>query len=473
MNHHQHRRFTAEIPSYLQKSNDVGERKAYERREQSFGYNGPNGQRNLTRDSLESGNFGDSGYVTKHSNYYKTNETNNPAQNSLYENGSAEVTERRTVERREKTFSYDGAPQKQFQPKYILGTNSSTMNRLKGIEHSGGANEDTPDGRSQTMPRRRFYFGDNEGSLVGKGEKRNSPVKELRFGTDDINVSISNSYNNNSAAETRKGSLNRSMSFTPRSLSRERPSFSSSNLTQQHKLNHTYKSNPQLLDSPDLLSPKLITNMSRSVRDVHKVSSQNDRFNFSSNRQDSQNISRSKKTFLESVKKNSTDLYEPVLRGSKASSPARSMTPTNAYAPLRNSLSENRNLVPRPSLNSPRAFGGANSPLSDDYQETYRMSASTPDQDESKPRITTDTTSRFSRRTIRGVDGQPAGKVESSETTTRTKSRYKESEVMYPNGRRIGSPGYQTDFQPQLTSAGSVIIPVRDTNNNKNVHYAK
>ncbi|CAG7837725.1 unnamed protein product [Allacma fusca] len=487
MNHP--RKYTTDFPAALMdKNNDIGERKGYERREQSFGYTGPMG-RPLTREELESGNIGDSSYVTKHSDYYKTNETNNPAQTILYENGDAEVTQRKTVERRQKTFNYDGPSQKQFQPKYVLGAPTSMMSRLKGIEYTGPIEDPADNSRSQTLPRRRFYFGDDEGSLINKSiERRNETHetrrgKELRFGTDDINVSISNSYNQHNQTvnnETRRGSLNRSLSFTPRSLGREKPSYPSSQpITQENKLHQNYKSNPHLVDSPDLLSPRLITNMSRSTRDVHNVTSANystDRIdNHYGTRQETyqntNNVSRSKRTFLDNVRKNSPDLYDPVLRGSKASSPARSMTPTNSYgSPVRTFGNETR-LVSRPQ-NSPRALGGANSPMSDDYSETYRMSSSTPEQDYNKPRISTDTTSKFSRRTLRGVDGQPAGKVESSETTTRTKSRYKESEVMYPNGRRVGSPAnFKTEFQPQLTSGGSVIIPVRDTNNNKNSHY--
>jgi hypothetical protein len=290
---------------------------------------------------------------------------------------------------------------------------------------------------------------------------------------DDINVSISNKYNsaNNGISNSKSSGLSRSMSFTPRSLTRDKaPVFvHSPTLAQIPKSNYVYKSNPHLVDSPDLLSPRLISLMSRSVRDVNSLSSnnyannkiENDSQNVYSNRRDTTNVSRSKRTFLENVKKNSSDLYESGLNRTKASSPSRSMTPTSYSPTSRNE----RNVVSR-SLNSPRPFGGASSPLSDDYQETYRMTNSTPDSDITKPRISTDTTSKFSRKTLRGPDGSPTGKVQSSETTTRTKSRFKESEVMYPKGRE-GSPG---SFRPQLTSGGSVIIPVRE--NNKGVHYA-
>jgi hypothetical protein len=458
----------------LQKTGDVGERKGYERREQSFGYDGPLSTDAINRDSMESGKFG-SGYVTKQSNYYKTDETDNPTQNSMYENGEAEVEQRKTVERRERVFTYDGPTQKQFHPKYIVGTPASTMGRLKGIEHTGAVIENHTD-RSQTLPRRRFYFGDDQGSLLGlEGKKPSSSSgggKAIRFGADDINVSISNNYQNSN--ESRRGaSLSRSMSFTPRSLGgKEKPQFTSSRLTQAQKHAPVYTSNPQLLDSPDLLAPKLLQSMSKSVRDINSMDRQrSESFQQQNSYTNRQHESKSKRTFLDNLKKNSPDLYEPstaMNRGSKASSPARSMTPTNAYSPLRTS-DNHRALASRNSLNSPRGFGGASSPLSDDYNETYVMSSATPDQEEGKPRISTDTTSRFSRRTLRGTDGQAAGTVESSETTTRTKSRFKESEIMYPNGRRVASPAsFQTDYQPRQLTSGTVIIPVRDTNNNKN-----
>ncbi|CAL8115390.1 unnamed protein product [Orchesella dallaii] len=474
------RKYTNDSPSYLQKSGDVGERKNYERREQSFGYNGPV-TGGITRDSVDSGNFGNPGYVTKHSNQYKMNENTNPGQNVYYDNGDADVSERKTVERRERVFSYDGASQKQFHPKYIVGTPSSTMNRLKGIEHTGAViDNNTDNNRSQTLPRRRFYFGDDEGSLMGKDVSKRSAGKSLRFGTDDIDVSISNSYQN--AENNRKSnSLSRSMSFTPRSVGRDKPTYNPPRLSNETKYSPNYKSNPQLLDGPDLLTPKLLQNMSRSTRDVSSMS-HNDQHNYSSSRNHHyesnavNNVnhvsSKSKRSIFDSLKKNSVDLFEPGVRGSKASSPSRSMTPTGAYSPLRNN---DRSLIStRASLQSPRHFGGANSPLSDDYHETYRMSSSTPDQDETKPKIKTDTTSKFSRKTIRGDDGRAIGNLESSQTTTRTTSRYKESEVMYPNGRGIHSPlGYHSDISPQQLSSGTVVIPVRDTNNNKNVHYAK
>jgi len=442
----------------------VGERKGYERREQNFGYNGP-----ATTDSLETGNFGSSGYVSKQSNYYKTDETDNPGQNSMYENGEAEVEQRKTVERKERSFTYDGPAQKQFHPKYIVGTPASTIGRLKGIEHTGAVTEND---RSQTLPRRRFYFGDDQGSLLGvEGKKPSSGGKAIRFGADDINVSISNNYQNTS--DSRRGaSLSRSMSFTPRSMGKEKPQLTS-RLSHGHKTSPVYTSNPQLLDSPDLLAPKLLQSMSKSVRDINTMDRQrNDTYNYSTGmNHETTNVSKSKRTFLDNLKRNSTDLYDSNFRSSKATSPARSMTPTNAYSPLRSS-DNSRALASRNSLNSPRGFGGASSPLSDDYNETYVMSSTTPDHDEGKPRISTDTTSRFSRRTLRGSDGQAAGTVESSATTTRTKSRFKESEIMYPNGRRVGSPAsFQSDLQPRQLTSGTVIIPVRDTNNNKNGGY--
>ncbi|XP_021961035.1 uncharacterized protein LOC110856791 isoform X2 [Folsomia candida] len=449
--------------SYLQKREDVGERKSYERREQNFGYNGPSAGP-ITRDSMESGNFGN--YATKHSNYYKTTETDNPTQNSLYENGEAEVEQRKTVERRERVFNYDGPPQKQFHPKYIVGNPSSTMGRLKGIEHTGAVIDPATDSRSQTLPRRRFYFGDDQGSLLGLDGKRTPTTnKAIKFGADDINVSISNSYNNDN--NNRKShSLSRSMSFTPRSGLLGKPTFPpSSRLTQQQKLSPQYTSNPQLLDSPDLLAPKLLQNMSRSVRDVNSY----ERSDHHQQRDEYTNVSRSKRTFLDNVKRHgSSDMYDSTTHF-KASSPARSInSPTNAYSPLR--ISDSARIVPnRKSINSPRGFGGANSPISDDYQETYRMSSSTPDNEEGRPRISTDTTSRFSRRMLRNETGEPAGQVESSDTTTRTKSRYSASEVMYPNGRRGESPGpnFQVEFQqPRQLNSGTVIIPVRDSNNN-------
>lgn len=396
-------------------------------------------------------------YVTKHSNQYRMNENTNPSQNAYYENGEADVSERKTVERRERVFSYDGASQKQFHPKYIVGTPSSTMNRLKGIEHTGAE----IDNRSQTLPRRRFYFGDDEGSLMVKdtSNSKRAPGKSLRFGADDIDVSISNSYQN--AEQNRKSnSLSRSMSFTPRSMGNNNSSrpvaYNPPRLTNESKYSPTYKSNPQLLDSPDLLAPKLLQNMSRSTRDVNSYENHHNHVNNYSSTNNHHVTSSTQKTkrggLLDSLKKNSVDLFDN-LRGSKASSPSRSMTPTNAYT-----RNNDRTLI------SNRHFGRGNSPLSDDYHETYRMSSSTPDQDESKPKIKTDTTSKFSKKTLRGDDGRAIGNVESSQTTTRTTSRYKESEVMYPNGRGIHSPVRYLDGP----STGTVVIPVRDTNNNKN-----
>lgn len=442
----------------LQRHDDVGERKGYERREQSFGYNGPMtaNHHGLTRESLEQGDFGNSGYVTKHSNYYKTNETNNAGQNALYENGEADVSERKTVERRERVMSYEGLPQKQFHPKYIFGSRTSQMNRLKGTE-------DVADNRS---PKNKYYFGDDDGTLGTS--KRADREKGIRFDSDDINVSISNSYNSSENQRRSSGGLNRSISFNPRSASHDKP-FSNARLSREHKFDHR-GSNPHLVDSPDLESPKLITNISRSVRDVNTE----DKYNaFNSNDHSGydqhtfSHTSRTRPSFLDGLKKSSPDFSDSNVRGSKASSPARSMTPADLASPYGRSGSNNWAL--RAPVNSPRVYGGANSPLSDDYQETHHMSSSTPEQDESKPLIKTDTTSKFSRRTLRRPDGQPAGTVESSETTTRTKSRFKESEVMYPNGKRVESPGpFQTDLR---SSGGSVVIPVRDTNN-KNVRYA-
>lgn len=445
---------------YLQKTNDIGERKGYERREQSFGYSGPS-----RRDGLDS--YANSDYVTKHSNYYKTDETNNPAQNAYYENGKADVTERKSVERREKTFSYDGPSQKQFHPKYILGTPATTVGRLKGIEGTGAIIEEDQslqsNRHSQTLPRRQFYFGDDEG-VLRKPKQITSGRTERRFGTDDINVSILNKYNSSNHSgghEPRRvggGGLNRSMSFTPKTLTPLERSYntlqqSTSYLQNTQKYNQANKSNPNLADSPDLLSPRLISNMSRSVRDVNRNEMTNGHHVYSTSKQES--AARSRQTFLDSIKKNSPELYDPIIQRTKTSSPVRTSTPTKSIR----------------STSSPRPFGG-NSPISDDFQETHRMTSNTPDHDGSKPKISTDTTSKFSRKTIRGVDGQPAGKVESSETTTRTKSRYKESEVMYPNGRRVASPSsnLRTDFSPQRTNEGSVIIPVRD--NIKSVRYA-
>lgn len=368
----------------------------------------------------------------------------------MYESGEAEVEQRKTVERRERVLSYDGPPQKQFHPKYILGTPSSTIGRLKGIEHTGAVIEDS---RSQTLPRRRFYFGDDQGSLGGRDGQNQ---KAIKFGADDINVSISNSYQN----DNRKAQgLSRSMSFTPRSAGKDKPTFQPPRLYQQQKHSPVYASNPQLLDSPDLLAPKLLQNMSRSVRDVNSYE-----------KSEEYGTSRSKHTFLDSVRKQGVDLYD-TRQLPKSSSPARSInSPTQAPYYHRGSESSSA-LSTRKSLNSPRTFGGATSPVSDDYQETYRMSSSTPDNEEGRPRISTDTTSRFSRRTLRNEMGEPAGQIESSDTTTRTKSRYTASEVMYPNGRRVASPGpanYQIGYhQPRQLNSGTVVIPVRDSNNNR------
>lgn len=415
------------------------------------------------------------------------NENTNPSQNSYYDNGEADVTQRKTVERRERVFSYDGASQKQFHPKYIVGTPSSTMNRLKGIEHTGAIeNNNALVDRSQTLPRRRFYFGDDEGSLLGAKEpvqngKRATPQKSLRFGSDDIDVSISNSY----ADQQRKSnSLSRSMSFTPRSMGavngHGRPAYNPPRLTSESKYSPTYKSNPQLLDAPDLLAPKLLQNMSRSTRDVssydypystsyHPNGHSRHSYEQPNHVNPPVTTTKTKRGLFDSLKKNSVDLFES-LRGSKASSPARSMTPTNnhGYSTPHRNHSNDRNVISN--RQSPRHYGGGNSPLSDDYNETYRMSSSTPDQDETKPKIKTDTTSKFSRKTIRGDDGRAIGNLESSQTTTRTTSRYKESEVMYPNGRGVHSPlGYDGPaHSPTQLSSGTVVIPVRDTNNNRN-----
>lgn len=273
---------------------------------------------------------------------------------------------------------------------------------------------------------------------------RQEPAKLENRSNSTINVSIINTVASPRKAEgpakparTYKSNLSRSKSLNVHGgLHPSRPSM--------------YTSNPQLsrlADKPiGLKSPGLISSINRSNRDVNEEV-YNSRF---SRNGVSDNVD-NKRVFLSSLKDRAPELFKTLEEDD------RDWRPKKYSTPIKNEKNYNGDIYEPPTRDTKRLVSPPNhsalrrgSSSSTDFSETYHTTSR--NDDPLRPSVT-NTTKSFSRKTVPHRDGRGVETIESSETTSVTKSSYRGSEPskkIYEQGRYISS------------SAKPVVIEVRN-----------
>lgn len=226
-------------------------------------------------------------------------------------------------------------------------------------------------------------------------------------------------------ARTYRSNLSRSKSLNVHeSLDPNRPSM--------------YTSNPQLnklAEKPiGLKSPGLISSINRSNRDVSEEV-YNPRFNRNGV---SDNVD-NKRVFLSTLKDRAPELFQTLEEND------RNWRPNNYSTPVKNGKNYNGDIYEPPTRDSKRLVSTPNhsvlrrgSSSSTDFSETYHTT--TRNDNSLRPSVT-NTTKSFSRKTLPLKDGRGVETVESSETTSVTKSSYRGSEPSkkYYENRRYNS----------------------------------
>lgn len=215
-------------------------------------------------------------------------------------------------------------------------------------------------------------------------------------------------------ARTYKSTLTRSKSFNVHGIE-----------------NGMYKSNPHLhrLDENPvgLKSPGIVSSISRSQRDLTIDSNENEHNASYTTRyvKNGYDHNESKKIFMKSLKEKSPELFKTL---NDAEEHVKTYKPVAYSTPLKSSRIANYNDMYEPPtrLKSSPVHTvirrGSNSTTDNDYSETYHMTSRS---DDPKRPSVTDTVQSFSKKTIPGKDGRGVQTIESSETKTVTRSRYR------------------------------------------------
>lgn len=212
-----------------------------------------------------------------------------------------------------------------------------------------------------------------------------------------------------------------------------------------------YTSNPQLNRLADksigLKSPGLISSINnRSSRDVSEQV-YNSRFNRNGV---SDNVD-NKRVFLSSLKDRAPELFQTLEETD------RDWPPNNYRTPIKNGKVFNGDIYEPPTRDSKRLVSNSNNSIlrrgsssSTDFSETYHTT--TRNDDPMRPSVT-NTTKSFSRKTLPLKGGKGVETIESSETTSVTKSSYRDNEPAkkYYDERRFNRSG-----------ANPVVIEVRN-----------
>ncbi|GLV33879.1 chascon [Carabus blaptoides fortunei] len=247
-----------------------------------------------------------------------------------------------------------------------------------------------------------------------------------------INVSIINTVAPNrpianggpaKPARTYKSNLARSKSFNVHAGGQEK---------------NMYKSNPhlhRLEENPiGLKSPGLISSISRSTRDLSEqgVDEQGRVEHGYTARYVKNGNDETKKVFMKSLKERAPELYKTLQSDDeeqvrKWSPPAAYSTPVkpsrynhgDMYEPPTRLVANDSYLAPQP-IHSTVRRGSSNS--TDDYSETYHTT--TRNDDPKRPSVT-DTVKTFTKKTVPSKDGRKVETIQSSETKSITRSRFR------------------------------------------------
>lgn len=266
--------------------------------------------------------------------------------------------------------------------------------------------------------------------------RQEHPTKLENRSNSTINVSIINTVSSPrkfegpaKPARTYKSNLSRSKSLNVHGgLDPNKPNM--------------YTSNPQLnrladkpigLKSPGLISS--INTINRSNRDLS-----DDVYNSRFNRNGVSDNVDNKRVFLSSLKDRAPELFKTLEEND------RDWRPNNYSTPLKNGRNYNGDIYEPPTRDSKRLVSPNHSILrrgsssSTDFSETYHTT--TRGDDPRRPCVT-NTTKSFSRKTVPLRDGRGMETIESSETTSVTKSSYRGNEPSskYYEDRRYNSSG--------------------------------
>lgn len=212
-----------------------------------------------------------------------------------------------------------------------------------------------------------------------------------------------------------------------------------------------YTSNPQLnrlADKPiGLKSPGLISSINnRSSRDVSEEV-YNTRFNRNGV---SDNVD-NKRVFLSSLKDRAPELFQTLEETD------RDWSPNKYSTPIKNGKVHNGDIYEAPTREPKRLVSNPNNSVlrrgsssSTDFSETYHTT--TRNDDPKRPSVT-NTTKSFSRKTLPLKDGKGVETIESSETTSVTKSSYRSNEP---------SKKYYEERRHNRSGANPVVIEVRN-----------
>ncbi|KAK5640871.1 hypothetical protein RI129_009418 [Pyrocoelia pectoralis] len=336
---------------------------------------------------------------------------------------------------------YDGVrPARSTRKQYIQQPEEyrshSTLGRFSKSTSRLGYSS-APDNRSsQTLPR---HLSRHEPpTRLEKNDRSNSTINVSFINT----VSSPNKPLSNGApakpARTYKSNLSRSKSFN---VDLESPYRAS------HKM--------QLPSPSGLKSPGLISSISRSQRDLTE-----DGIEYKSTSRFVKNgVSDNKRMFLNDLKQRAPELYKTLHDEEKNESWRYNGTPPRHYngdiyeppTRLRDThVPKNFKESFAPSLTpTTRAIIRRGSNSSNDYSETYHTS--TRNDDPQRPTIT-NTVQSFSKKTVPTRNGNSFQTIESTETKSITKSRYRDPGVkqVYTYDRRLNN------------SSGPVVIEVRN-----------
>lgn len=281
-----------------------------------------------------------------------------------------------------------------------------------------------------------------------------------------INVSIINTVAPNrpianggpaKPARTYKSNLARSKSFNVHAGAPEK---------------NMYKSNPhlhRLEENPiGLKSPGLISSISRSTRDLSEQAEEQGKVEHSytsryvKNGYDSHDT---KKVFMKGLKERAPELYKTLQSDDedqvrKWSPPAAYSTPVkpsrynhgDMYEPPTRLVANDSYLAPPQPVHSTVRRGSSNS--TDDYSETYHTT--TRNDDPNRPSVT-DTVQTFTKKTVPSKDGRKVETIQSSETKSITRSRFRGEPMTNMKYIENGKMGNSTN--------GGVIIEVKNYRN--------
>lgn len=231
-----------------------------------------------------------------------------------------------------------------------------------------------------------------------------------------------------------------------------------------------YKSNPHLhrLDENPigLKSPGIVSSISRSQRDLtidpeidYNTTSYSSKYIKNGN-----DTSESKKVFMKSLKERAPELFKTLNSDEEENSKKWQSKPVAYSTPLKSSRIANYNshdvYDPPTRLKSMSPVHtvirrGSNS--TDDYSETYHITSRS--EDPNRPSVT-DTVQSFSKKTVPTKNGRSMQTIESTETKTVTRSRYR-PEPVTSNIKYIenGNSKYSR------TNNGGVVIEVKNYKN--------